>query len=487
MNLSVIAAHPDVVQIVHAVEESDQLTIGCCWTPDSGLQHGLNGQFPTLKWLTGWDQMLSDSSIDAVVVVGANPEILAAARQFQVIGKPVVILTSALQISELFDYTALWQESPELIRPLFASGVNQLIQSSLERFHSLSLGKLWRVEFDRQFDPSSFPENGFTKDRISETLEQDLAALSEICPSPEHVMMLATGPDSERPVEVTVRMVVEDEIELNWNLKKSDQQIVRVRLSGTDGQVVGELDTNNRITIDGMVQNGDASSSTADSDQAIVDELRVQLEAIANETSQQSWQKVIRYGEIGAAAQRSLLKGRKVPLHFEETSERNQFKSQMAAFGCGTLLWTMFGAIGLLILGSVMDPRDREYIASKSAGFVLGSDDFADDSSSLTPDGESQLQEIRSNWTSTSPVLIIESDDELSEEVLALRRSEVVERIESDGLRSVDTRVSVRAIPGAWYENMMKVGWVLVFLPLGLVLAAQLLLFVARPTESPTD
>ncbi|WP_146511425.1 hypothetical protein [Thalassoglobus neptunius] len=487
MKLSVIATHSDVVHVLHAIDDSDQLTIGSCWTPDSSLQVSLKGTFPALKWVSGWDEMLADSSLDAVVVVGASPEILAAARQFQVIGKPVVILTSALRISELFDYTALWQESPELIRPLFASAITEFVQTSLDRFRSLKLGKLWRVEFDRQFDQSNFPNSGFTKEWVSETLEQDLSALSEICPTPEHVMMLATGPDSERPVEVTVRLVVEDEIELNWSLKKSANQMAQIKLSGTDGEVVGERNSDNQITIDGGPAADGTITPEADPERTIVNELRVQLEELANGTNQRSWQKVIRYGEIGAAAQRSLIRGRKVPLHFEETSERNQFKSQMAAFGCGTLLWTMFGAIGLLIFGSVTDPRDREYIASKSAGFVLESNDFTDDSASLTPNGEVELEKIRSNWTSTSPVLIIESDDQLPGDILDQRRSEVVERIENDGLRSVESRVSVRSIPGAWYENMMKVGWVLVFLPLGLVLVAQLLLFVARPTESSTD
>jgi len=67
------------------------------------------------------------------------------------------------------------------------------------------------------------------------------------------------------------------------------------------------------------------------------------------------WKDVTRAFEVVEAASRSVRRRRTIDLHFETTSERSQFKTQMTAIGCGLMSMTLFSVVFLLLAENVFN------------------------------------------------------------------------------------------------------------------------------------
>ena len=191
-----------------------------------------------------------------------------------------------------------------------------------------------------------------------------------------------------------------------------------------------------------------------------------------------AWGEAVRAFDLLDAARRSLLRKRTVELQFESTSERSQFKTHMTAVGCSLLLLTILGWIGLLFAGRMLDPRDTQQKQSENAGFVFTSDQF--DGPQLNSHGRETMTEIVENFGRRSATILIDGDPSAAESVE--RRAVVVRELESAKLDNGEVRTLVRPLQGVWFKRGMLVAWVVLFLPLGVMLAIQLLIGV---TPSP--
>lgn len=195
-----------------------------------------------------------------------------------------------------------------------------------------------------------------------------------------------------------------------------------------------------------------------------------------------AWGEAVRAFDLLDAARRSLIRKRTVELQFESTSERSQFKTHMTAVGCSLLLLTMFGLIGLLFAGRMLDPRDTQQKQSETAGFVLTDHDF--DGASLNSFGREKMVEIVENFERRSATVLIDGLP-TSEESLR-RRAAVVQDLENAKLPGAEVRTLVRPLQGVWFKRAMGLAWIVLFLPLGIMLAVQLLIAVT-PNADPTD
>ena len=65
--------------------------------------------------------------------------------------------------------------------------------------------------------------------------------------------------------------------------------------------------------------------------------------------------------ELVEATQQSIRRRRTVDLYFDMTSERSQFKTQMAALGCGVLMLTLFLLVVVLMLGQMLSPEAMKW------------------------------------------------------------------------------------------------------------------------------
>ena len=522
MKLAVIASDQCVFSIIEAERECSCTEITAIWTPDVSLQEKIvqNKNYPPL--VSDWTEILRDSSIEAVVVAGSDPAIVTAAGQLLQTGQRLVISTLAADPTSIFAYTALWQDAPDRVHPLFFSGVTSIVRGMLTQLSEADLGQLWRMEFSRKVANERHRQSAvprLSKSLINSLLFQDLSWIRMIEQDSRQITMLVTEQgDAQFPVEAHVKLAGEGEVELNWHLTAANSDSWQLQFICEHGELQLECDTDGRLQLNTGVKssspleerrqinddtlvnqpsprpspraiksiesgaqhkNLDFSNARA----SVVDDLVDQLLAIANSESDAGWYQVIQLGEIGAAAERSLQRRRTIPIQFEDASERSQFKSQMTAIGCGALLWAMFGTIGMLIIGSALDPRDRAYVTSASAGYVLRNEDFTKDSEQFAETGISRLQEIARTWSSTSPVLLLESDIQGREDLDKLREANVLFELQERDINNAEPRLIVRTFPGQAFEMLLLIGWTIVFLPIAIFLGAQLLIVVARPSE----
>ncbi len=200
------------------------------------------------------------------------------------------------------------------------------------------------------------------------------------------------------------------------------------------------------------------------------------------------WSEAVRAFDLLDAARRSLVRRRTVELQFESTSERSQFKTHMTTVGCGLLLYTMFGLIGILFVGRMFDPRDTQQKQSEVAGFVLTEEAFylddADDLRALSPLGRETLTGIIENYQRRSATILIEGESEPADSTGNQCRAMVIQELTAANLKDVEVRTLVRPLRGLWFKRGMILAWVVLFLPLGIFLVIQVLIGVTPTAKS---
>lgn len=429
------------------------------------LQESLAGrvrdQFPGFETLPFIQPELISAppECDSVLLSGADPSLFVAARQLGSTGLPVlVVTTSSGPSSALFDLMPLWEERRTKLVPGFSSGLEQFAE------HLLGATIPSRVEFEREV-PCASPL--ITEQKAFDWFFQDVHWLTRLAghshqPRWEHVQAIWMGQQQQQLAEGMVTLSGTDAAETTWRIKPTTGT-ERWRLTLWDGE-------SSQAWTNADVPTGLQSDLTAT--------LQRFDEALTT-SSDDSWNDVLLCGHLLAGVQRSLLKQRKVPVHFEEISERNQFKTQMSAIGCGVLLWAMFGAILLLAVAGTMDPRDREQRTAQAADFILSSPEFTE-TGALTENGQRHIELIATNWSSTTaPVLI-----DLPESAGTTARPQVLAALQSHNLSGIDNRLLVRQRTGAWFERLVQLGWLAVFGPLLVFLAAQALIVLSNPGRS---
>ncbi|MFO1095967.1 MAG: hypothetical protein U0992_22075 [Planctomycetaceae bacterium] len=197
------------------------------------------------------------------------------------------------------------------------------------------------------------------------------------------------------------------------------------------------------------------------------------------------WSEVIRAFDIVDAARRSIRRKRTIEIGSEAISEVRQFKSLMTAAGCGVLTYTLFGVIAALLIGAVADPRDAAQRRAAAAGFIVRADEFVADSANLTQEGAAHVEEIAPRLWQTTADVIIEPAVPGNAAVDGARQSTVEHALETADAAKVAGRVVIRPLTGDWFEHAMLGVWAIVFAPLVILLALQLLGLAARRTDGP--
>ncbi len=489
IQLLIVASDPSILPVFNLVVASPQIQIAGAWIEDGALRAEIRKLFPDVKLLDRWDQIIEQANNErSLCIAGVIDDIITAAKQFLHVSKaPVFVITEQRgPVSELFRLMAIWQEAPQQIVPLFTSGVFGAIQLALQSFSD----PVQRIEFHRTLRKEN--STTITLHEMDHALLQDLEWITRFGEY-SHVTTLLTAQQAQAAVEANVTLKGDPEKgnhvpELRWILtRQGELPHWKLRIFGEsntltlacENQHEPFLQVNDHtetFPIGNTVQEDLFSAMQA----ALGAEMAAQQTWMNVAIRRSSWMEVVRNGEIGAAARRSLDRKRTIPIHFEEASERSQFKSQMTAIGCGVLLWVMFGIIAVLTLASIIDPRDREYRNSASAGFIIPQQEFETSGSALNTDGQARLQWIIERWSETSPVLLIEST---ASELDQLRENNVEKILLEQDLRDVNSKCVVRPLTGKWFERALWLAWAIVFLPLVAVLLAQFLLVVARPNS----
>jgi hypothetical protein len=233
---------------------------------------------------------------------------------------------------------------------------------------------------------------------------------------------------------------------------------------------------------------GDAelTAEAFDAGAAVLDELAAA--SAGEKTAFGTWADLARDFDLVEGALRSVRKRRTIDVHFEATSERSQFKTQMTAIGCGVLVLTLLGIIAVLIAGAALDPRNTTEIMAEAADSIVALEEFENRSPNLTPAGRKRVADIagraRSRPGRRFPVLVEEAtnaDAQLNER----RRQNVVKLLLDAGVDRADDAAVLAPVRGRKFGTAMRIARIAVWLPLLIFLSFQALLFVARPAPKP--
>jgi len=197
------------------------------------------------------------------------------------------------------------------------------------------------------------------------------------------------------------------------------------------------------------------------------------------------WSDAVRVFDVLDAAKRSLRRRRTIDLHFETLSERQQFKTQMTAIGCGMLMLTLLLMLALLGLGALLESRDRAVRNAEAAGLLLKESDFESHGAVLTPAAEARVEQMAERLKEEPKSAYLEpSSDPPNLELDQRRRDKIVERLTNLGVEAADHRTSLAAHRSEFWDTLMRILRLAWIAPLVLFLVAQGLILVAKPTSS---
>lgn len=438
-----------------------------------------------------WKFIRDVPGIEAVLVDADDAPTLDSARQLAMRGMPLVVHALASLPPEFITEMSLYDaEGSTRIVPWFDH--RQGLEGRQDWAHlkqwlkEMPADQITSIHLERSLEDQSRTNDVRREAFLTETLLADLDLLRMIGGDYSQVTLIRTGGDERSYDSQTLQLAGPGLPDATCTYRRSNVPSgLNLRIDGTTShaQVVAE-DDNLVWRVDGREVDryqppedwgDDARIAQRDSTLSMLDDLLTHSRGAAR------WSDLVRIFDIAEAMERSLRRRRTIDLHFETTSERSQFKTHMAAIGCGVILWTMFGIIGLLFAGAVLDPRDNMQRTAEAADFVLRNDEFTRGSPTPTDEGGAHVRQIAEQMNLNESVVFIEATD--APDIDAARLASVRNTLAEKGADE-EGRVVVRPLRGQWFTLLMQLARVLVFAPVGVFLLFQVLLLIAKPAAA---
>ncbi|MCA9053288.1 MAG: hypothetical protein KDA75_05590 [Planctomycetaceae bacterium] len=426
----------------------------------------------------------SDSNcLDAAILGGSSTSIREAAR---VVGAqtPLLVLPRVTDVAAIAYGLLPDLEDGRRIIPALSARHAAAVQAYLQRFIRGDLGDLTLIEVTRT-QPAEQSSTGAARLQhavIEAAFFQDVDLLRLLGGDYNRVTAVRVGGDDAHARQLSVTLSADDLADAVWTITPGPESGWRMTLTGT------------RATAELRSQDGDSPTFQIDGQNIVIADTGAEivalqafldtLDSVDQQSSQSTelagWNDLIRAVDLLEGVNRSLRRRRTIDLHFESTSERSQFKTQMTTIGCGVLLWALFGTCLGLILGSAFDPRDSTERRAAAAGTILHRDDFVEFGAELTPLSAERLLRNVAVDGEASIVLIEREVEETARGIDSDRLSTVQDVLrEQSGLKA-PPQMEVRALAGGWFRRAMIGYWVATFGPLLVFLAVQTLFPLTR-------
>jgi hypothetical protein len=443
---------------------------------------------PGVRILESWPGILTAADVDVVLVSGTDEAALEGARQIAAAGKSLVIFPRGAQGST-------WMYELSLIRdagtaPLVCPFVDrlrpelQLLRTAVE---SGALGRILYLRLDREIAPDASPGEGpplLSRPQLEDALLHDADLLRSLAGDYSRVLAIHAGSVGERVAAATVTLSGERLPEASWTARGSAQGSAWTLMIASEtgeitvtpaGEPVRFQVRADRVALPAIAQ---AEEQDFDEGRAVLH----LVEGVQNAAAETGWNDLVRAFEVVDAARASVRRRRAIDLHFETTSERNIFKSQMTAAGCLVLLLTLFGVLFLLLAMPLLDVRSRIQLEADRAGSIVRLQEFQPGTANLNAEGTAHLKALAPQMEGAHfPVLVEQSSGAGAVDLDRRRRDAVIAELKLDGEKDAAERTQTGPVVGEWYPQLLRVVRVLAFAPLAIFLLLQAMLFLTRP------
>ncbi|MBX3438279.1 MAG: hypothetical protein KF861_12365 [Planctomycetaceae bacterium] len=435
-----------------------------------------------------WQVLAADPRLDAALVFTSTDEIATAVSKLAARGKGIVIDGECPLPSPLIAELGLLDaEATAPVVPFFEWRAFPVLDRLRQVVAEGHLGQLilLRIERTLALDSPSGMHRMLDDGAVQPSLMMDVDLLRWIGGDYSQVSCFRTGLTAEGFAGQTLNLAGEGLPDATCIDRSGTEPAWRYEVQGINGTAAVEfVGAEARLTF-----NGERSFRQPDRRPDASLCLRLLDDGLNRRPGSLRWQDRGRIHEIQEAMQRSLRRRRTIDLHFEETSERSQFKTTMATVGCFVLVYTFLASVFLLLAGALFDPRDQIQREAEAAGFVVSRDDFDASLGALSTAGEQRLSAIADRWENSATVVIVEPAAAIKLDGTAPlddpARLEIVRRRLNDfGLTHIEERTVVRPLAGRAIQRLMLLGRIIAFAPLAVFLALQLLLSVARPHQT---
>ena len=413
-------------------------------------------RFPAVSW----EELLIDNNVEAVLVAGDSDDVQTAAKQLASAGKPLLIVPRlAFGTACAYELSLIRDDSHVTLMPAFEHRFDPELVALSQRLINLDLGAIRRLQVERAL-PSASSDSPLTESEIEAASIEDIDLLQWLGGSYDQVTAQRSGLTDKGCSQATLMLARTGLPDATWTARRGATGIWRLTVETEQGPLIVERLSSPRspAALFAAFVAGDASQVP-------------------------EWSDAVRVFDVLDAARRSARRRRTIDLHFETLSERQQFKTQMTAIGCGMLLLTLFLMLALLGLGSLLESRDRATRDAESSGLLLHESDFESQATELTSAAESLLERMAERLKDEPKSAYLEaSNAPPNSELDERRRHNVAERLAALGVEAAEHRTLLAATPSSGWETLMRILRLAWMIPLVLFLVLQGLILVAKPT-----
>ena len=406
-----------------------------------------------------WEDLLIDNAVEAVLVVGESDDVQIAAKQLASAGKPLLIVPRlAFGAACAYELSLIRDDSHVKLMPAFEHRFSSELAALSRRLANRELVAIRRLQVDRELPTSS----GLKENEIDAASLADIDLLQWLGGRYDQVTAQRSGQTEQGCSQATLTLAGAGLPDATWTARRGSAEVWRLTVETEQGP----------ITLD--------RSTSPDSPAVLIAAF-----VAADTTNAPDWSDAVRVFDVLDAAKRSLRRRRTIDLHFETLSERQQFKTQMTAIGCGMLMLTLFLMLALLGLGSLLESRDRAVRDAEAVGLFLKESDFTALTAVLTPSAVPRLDRMAERLKEEPKSAYLEpSSDPPNTELDQRRRSKIVEQLANLGVEAADHRTLIAAVRSTGWDTLMRILRLAWLAPLVVFLVLQGLILVAKPTSS---
>ncbi len=356
MNFALLGDDPGLLPIVRAIGEhpEDRLTSAALC---GELQQTLMTEVPGLRFGSTWDELLADPSLDAVLIGGNGEDVLEGARRLAGEGTSLLVVPrTSLDATFAYEMSLIRDDSHVVLLPAFLWRCDRAIGQFQTSLQEDDAGKLLHLQLERHV--SAIASSRLSPEEIDKSLLNDCELLRCLGGNYSQVTALRSDAANGAASMQTVTLAGDHLPEATWIVRPGTEDRWKLTASTEQGTLELSLE-GDKAVLERIVDARTTALPLEPRDNAcgrLIDALK---SAARGKNVRPNWHDLTRAFEVVEAAQRSIRRRRTIDLHFETTSERTQFKTQMTALGCGVLSYLFFGLIAYLLVGELLDVGER--------------------------------------------------------------------------------------------------------------------------------